>query len=216
MKSGHSRPASPIRCLAWPRAAVWSVLACFGVLALAGCSGMTADLHANGWQQKPQGELSYRVVRSATQRDDADQQQYETLVREGLAKFGFVEGSEAPRYLVSIAWASRPADVTVTDGACAAAPDECRTQASLDLPWSGRPWVHALTLRWLALPGGQEVYRVSVVKRDHDADERKAMPSLVQSALARFPYAGSPDWRVKLRVTDSGAAQVVSVVPVQR
>jgi hypothetical protein len=186
---------------------------------LAGCAGVTADVNVRGNLSEPaQGTVIYRFAQSPLQKDAGARSPYEPMLRAGLAKRGFVEGkADAARYLVSVAWATRPADVTVSAaGDCTDCPPAEQTSA-----WLGRPYMHTLTLRFFALPEGTEAYRVSVVKHDRDADAQQALPWLVAAALARLPYAGAPQWRVTLREPGaSGVAaapampEVVSVKPV--
>jgi hypothetical protein len=59
--------------------------------------------------------------------------------------------------------------------------------------------VHTLTLRFFALPDGHEAYKVSAEKRDRNANAQQALPYLVAGALAKMPYAGAPQWRVKMK-----------------
>lgn len=163
--------------------------------ALAGCAGVTADVNVRGNLSEPaQGATNYRFAQSPLQTEPGARAPYESMLREGLAKHGFVEGKpDAARYLVSVAWATRPADVTVsTTGGCT----DCPPAGQPSSAWLGRRYVHTLTLRFFALPEGTETYRVSVVKRDRDDDAGKALPWLVAGALARLPYAGAPQWRV--------------------
>jgi hypothetical protein len=171
--------------------------------ALAGCAGVNADVSARGaLPDAGQHAVVYRLARTPAEAQAASNPPYEALLRDGLAKRGFVD-SEADKaaYVVSVAWATRPADVGVAQGDCAPA---CEPAAGSSFPWFGRPYVHTLTLRFFALPGGAEAYRVSVVKRDRDANAQAALPYLVAGALAQLPYAGAPQWRVKLR--EAGAA----------
>jgi hypothetical protein len=73
-----------------------------------------------------------------------------------------------------------------------------------------------LTLRFFEQTSGSEVYTVSAVSEDHDADPLHAIPYLVKSALAQFPFADHADWRVKLRADAAdGSPKVVSMKPVQ-
>ncbi|WP_233868224.1 DUF4136 domain-containing protein [Paraburkholderia adhaesiva] len=188
---------------------------------LAGCAGVTTDVNARGGLPEPtQGTVNYRFAPSPVDGETGASSPAESMLRDGLATRGFVEGKpDAARYLVSVAWATRPAEVTaVTSGDCA---EGCAPAGQPSFPWFGKPYVHTLTLRFFALPEGTEAYRVSVMKRDRKADAQRALPYLVASALARLPYAGAPQWRVQLR--EPGAAgdaaarampDVVSVKPV--
>jgi len=193
---------------------------------LAGCAGVTADVDVRGSLSEPaQGAAKYRFAPTPVQTEADAASPYGAMLRDGLAKRGFaqVQGEhDAASYLVSVAWATRPADVTVTTkDDCADGLGSCPPAQGPTFPWFGRSYVHMLTLRFFALPEGTEAYRVSVVKRDRNADAREALPYLVTGALARLPYAGASRWRVKLRETgeqgDAGAGampEVVSVKPV--
>lgn len=185
---------------------------------LSGCAGVTADVNVRGNLSEPAQDVSnYRFAKSPLKTAGASAP-YESMMREGLAKRGFVEGKpDAARYLVSVAWATRPADVTVSAaGDCT----DCPSAKQASSAWLGQQYVHTLTLRFFALPEGVEAYRVSVVKHDRDADAGKALPWLVAGALARLPYAGAPQWRVTFGepgAAGSAAApampEVVSVKP---
>jgi hypothetical protein len=200
--------------------------------ALAGCAGVTADVDVRGNLSEPaQGGVKYRFAPAPVQIEAGATAPYEAMLRDGLARHGFAETQgehDAARYLVSVAWATRSADVTVTTkDDCPDGQDNCRPaqQQGAAFPWFGKAYVHTLTLRFFALPDGTEAYRVIVVKRDRDADAGVALPYLVTGALARLPYAGASQWRVKLREAGepgsagAGAArampEVVSVKPVQ-
>jgi hypothetical protein len=162
---------------------------------LAGCAGVTADVEATGGLPAA-STANYRFAPTPAQAEAGEILPAEALLREGLAQRGFNAGApESARYLVSVAWATRPADVKVLASGCSA---NCAPAEAPSLPWFGRPYVHTLTLRFFALPDGSDVYTVSAVKRDRNADARAALPYLVAAALARLPYAGAPQWRVKL------------------
>ncbi|WP_322061323.1 DUF4136 domain-containing protein [Paraburkholderia sp. J63] len=173
---------------------------------LAGCAGATADVRANGdLSATDAAPQTYRLARTPAQADAGEPLPYERLLRAGLAQRGFEESeSSAVRYLVSAAWASRLADVTVATGQCTGG---CVPTEGPSLPWFGKRYVHTLTLRFFALPDGHEAYKVSVEKRDRNADAQQALPYLVAGALARLPYAGAPQWRVKLKEAAPGVDQ---------
>lgn len=192
-------------------------------VALAGCAGASADVQASGSlsAMHTEGPAStsptYRLARTPAQADANEHLPYEALLRAGLAQRGFQEGAgDAAHYLVSAAWASRPADVTVATGDCQGG---CAPAEGPSLPWFGHRYVHTLTLRFFALPDGHEAYKVSAEKRDRSADAQQALPYLVAGALAKMPYAGAPQWRVKMKeaVTEPGGAplmpEVTSVKP---
>jgi hypothetical protein len=188
--------------------------------ALAGCAGASADVQASGGLPSmaaagaSAATSTYRFARTPAQADAGDKLPYEALLREGLAQRGFQQGSpDAARYLVSAAWASRPADVTVATGDCKGG---CTPTEGPSLPWFGHRYVHTLTLRFFTLPDGQEAYKVSAEKRDRNPDAQQALPYLVAGALAKMPYAGAPQWRVKMKdATPAGAMpEVTSVTPI--
>ncbi|WP_321961308.1 DUF4136 domain-containing protein [Paraburkholderia sp. J7] len=192
------------------------------LVALAGCASVTTDVAATGALPAAANQgASYRFAPTPAQADAGEMLPYQALLSDGLAQRGFSAGSpDAARFLVSVAWATRPADVKVVDGDCGAG---CVPAEGPSLPWFGRPYVHTLTLRFFALPDGGEVYKVSAVKHDRNADAREAVPYLVAGALARLPYAGAPQWRVKLKSppnvgTDQtpGMPEVLSVSPVDK
>ncbi len=180
--------------------------------ALAGCAGVSADVQASGGLPSMGAASTYRFARTPVQADAGDKLPYEALLSEGLAQRGFEQGADAARYLVSAAWASRPADVTVATGDCTGG---CAPAEGPSLPWFGHRYVHTLTLRFFTLPDGHEAYKVSTEKRDRNPDAHQALPYLVASALAKMPYAGAPQWRVKMKeATPAGAMpEVTSVTP---
>ncbi|MDR3097252.1 MAG: DUF4136 domain-containing protein [Paraburkholderia sp.] len=177
--------------------------------ALAGCAGASADIRASGeLSATGAAATTYRLARTPAQAAAGEPLPYEPLLRAGLAQRGFKEGTpEAARYLVSAAWASRPADVTVATSNPANCAGGCVPSEGPSLPWFGTRYVHTLTLRFFALPDGHEAYKVSAEKRDRNADAQQALPYLVAGALARLPYAGAPQWRVKLKEAEPAAGQ---------
>lgn len=197
--------------------------------ALAGCAGATADVRATGeLGATGAGAATYRLARTPAQAEAGKPLADEPLLRAALAQRGFQEGTtENARYLVSAAWASRPDDVTVAthtadgSGSCIGG---CVPSEGPPLPWFGKRYVHTLTLRFFTLPDGHEAYKVSAEKRDHNADAQQALPYLVAGALARLPYAGAPQWRVKLEEAAPAAGQtgapampdVISVTPLEQ
>lgn len=194
------------------------ILMCAALAAasLTGCAGLSADVHTANPSATLQGERTYAIARMPSQEADADHPPFEPLLREELAKQGFVEAAGQPaHYLLSIAYETRPANVGVGVKDCA--PGDCAREP--ETPFSlfgGRAYQHVLTLRFFERASGQEVYKVSAVSRDHDADPLRAMPALVKSALAKFPFDAPPDWRVKLRANEPGSVPgVVSVKPLQ-
>lgn len=182
---------------------------------LAGCAGVTTGLETHGaLPAAHQPPASYRIERTPAQQALADDPPYEAVLRAGLAKRGFVQVQDGATYLVTVAWATRPADVDVGTDDC---PQDCLPPTPPMFPWGGRPYLHQLTLRFFALPDGRPVYKVTAVKRDRDADARAALPYLVASALAQLPDEGGSQWRVRLddapAATDGALPRVVSVAP---
>ena len=186
---------------------------------LAGCAGPSADVHtaarANTAPTLP-GESTYTITRIPSQEASADHQRFEALVRDELAKHGFADTPDKPaHYLLSIAYATRPANVSVSTSDCA--PADCAHQAETPFSLFGsRVYQHSLTLRFFDHASGEARYKVSAITNDRDADPLHAMPTLVKSALAKLPFDAPSDWRVKLRTDKSGGApEVLSVKPLQ-
>ncbi len=197
---------------------VKTILICAALAArsLTGCAGLSADVHTANPSAVLQGERTYTIARMPSQDASTDHPQFETMLRDELAKNGFTDtAGQSAHYLLSIAYDTRPAIVGV--GAKDCAPGAC--ERSPEPPFAlfgGRAYQHALTLRFFEQSSGQEVYKVSAASSDRDADPLHAMPALVKSALAKFPFDAPPDWRVKLRTDQAGGVpDVVSVKPLQ-
>ncbi|HYS64680.1 MAG TPA: DUF4136 domain-containing protein [Paraburkholderia sp.] len=197
---------------------VKAILICAALAAasLTGCAGPSAEVHTANPAAELQGERTYTIARMPSQDASADHPQFETAVRDELAKNGFVDMTGKPaHYLLSIAYDTRPAAIGAGVKDCAAG--DCGRQS--EPPFSlfgGRAYRHSLTLRFFERTSGQEVYKVSAMSSDRDGDALHAMPALVKSALAKLPFDAPPDWQVKLRTDKtSGALNVVSVKPVQ-
>jgi hypothetical protein len=193
------------------------ICAALTVASLTGCAGLNADVHtaAANATAALQGEPTYTIARTASQDASADQPQFEALLRDELAKRGFVDTTgKRAHYLLSIAYGTRPATVEVGGKDCA--PGNCgKTQAPFAL-FGGRAYQHSLTLRFFEQSNGEERYKVRAVIADRNADPLQAMPLLVKSALAKLPFEAPADWRVKLRLDKaSGVPDVLSVKPLQ-
>ncbi|MEX3790425.1 DUF4136 domain-containing protein [Paraburkholderia sp. BR14374] len=196
--------------------------AALAAASLTACAGLGADVHtvsANGADRAVvlQGEQTYSLARTQSQDVSADHPQVEKLLRDELAKHGFVDTAGKPaHYLLSIAYSTRPASIGIGGGDCA--PADCG--AGSDGPGAllfGRKYLHALTLRFFDYASGTERYKVSAVYSDRDADPLHALPLLVKTALAKLPYDAPADWRVKLSIDKaSGAPNVESMEPLQR
>ncbi|MFM0737510.1 DUF4136 domain-containing protein [Paraburkholderia xenovorans] len=197
-----------------------AILICAALVAasLTGCAGLNADVHTAHPSAALQGERTYTIARTPSQDASADHSQFEALLRNELLKHGFVVSTDKPaHYLLSIAYDTRPATVGVTATDCAG--DECgrpTAPAPSFALFGGRAYQHALSLRFFERASGVEVYKVRATSSDRDADPLHAMPVLVKSALAKFPFDAPPDWRVKLRADKTGGVpDVVSVKPLQ-
>lgn len=190
---------------------------------LGGCAGVTTMVEARGGlpnepqtHPHPQTQATYRLARTPAEDALPGLPPYEPLLRDGLAKRGFAQQDAhgEAQFLVSVAWATQPADVDVRTEDCER---DCIRSTGPGFPWFGQSYLHLLTLRFFALPAGNPVYKVTSVKRDHDADAERALPYLVAGALAQLPYAGAPQWRVKLGDTHAPGTlpDVMSVKPVE-
>ncbi|WP_144137445.1 DUF4136 domain-containing protein [Paraburkholderia sp. BCC1884] len=197
---------------------VKAILICAALVAvsLTGCAGLSTDVHTANPAASFAGARTYTIARPPSQDASASAPSFETLLRAELAKQGFVDTQDLPaHYLLSIAYDTRPATISVATKDCP--PGECdrATPAPFSL-FDGPVYQHGLTLRFFERASGREIYKVSAMSRDRDADALHAMPSLVKSALARFPFDAPPDWRVKLRAHAAGGVpEVTSVKPLQ-
>jgi hypothetical protein len=189
--------------------------AALAAASLTGCAGLNADVHTANPAAALQGEPTYTIARMASQDASADHPQFEALLRDELAKRGFVDtAGKSAHYRLSIAYDTRPATVTVGGKDCT--PGDChKAEAPFSL-FGGRAYQHSLTLRFFERTSGEERYKVSAVIADRDADPLHAMPVLVKSALAKLPFDAPSDWRVKLQQDKaSGVPKVISVQPLQ-
>ena len=184
---------------------------------LTGCAGLNADVHTANPAAALQGEPTYAIARLPSQDASADHPQFEALLRDELARRGFVEAAGKPaHYLLSIAYDTRPRAIGVGAGAGDCSPGDCPKPAVPFSLFGGRTYQHSLTLRFFERTSGDERYKVSAVIADRDADPLHAMPLLVKSALAKFPFDAPPIWRVKLQQDKaSGVPTVISVKPLQ-
>ncbi|WP_233805579.1 DUF4136 domain-containing protein [Paraburkholderia sp. HP33-1] len=196
--------------------------AAMAAASLTGCANLSADVHSvsgNGADHAValQGEQTYSFARTQPQDDSADHPQAEKLLREELAKHGFVDTAGKPaHYLLSMAYSTRPASIGVGGEDCA--PPDCGAGGDgLGALLLGREYQHALTLRFFDYGSGTERYKVSAVFFDRDADPLHAQPLLVKTALAKLPFDPPADWRVKFSVDQaSGVPNVESMKPLQR
>ena len=196
--------------------------AALAAASLTGCAGLSADVHtvANDGVDHAvalQGEQTYTLARTQPQDDSADHPQAEKLLRDELAKHGFVDMAGKPaHYLLSVAYGTRPASIGIGGNECA--PTDCGAgSGGLGALLFGREYQHALTLRFFDYASGTERYKVSAVFTDRDADPLAALPLLVTTALAKLPFDAPADWRVKLSIDKaSGVPNVESMQPLQR
>jgi hypothetical protein len=187
--------------------------AALAAASLAGCAGLNADVHTANSAAALRGDPSYTIARMPSQDAGEDLPRVEALLRDELAKRGFVAAAgNGAHYLLSIAYDTQPATVGVGGENCA--PSDC---AKADAPFSlfgGAAYQHSLTLRFFERTSGEERYKVRAVIADRDADPQHAMPVLVKSALAKFPFDAWSDWRVNLTQDKaSGVPSVLSVKP---
>ncbi|MFM0202190.1 DUF4136 domain-containing protein [Paraburkholderia fungorum] len=198
---------------------VKTILICAALAAasLSGCAGLSADVHTANPSAALGGEHTYAIARMPSQDASADHPQFETLLRDELARDGFIDSADKPtHYLLSVAYDTRPGGVGVNVKDCVPGTCERSPEAPFSL-FGGRVYQHTLTLRFFERSSGQEVYKVSAASSDRDADPLHAMPALVKSALAKFPFDAPPDWRVKLRNEKTGGLpEVVSIKPLQQ
>ncbi|SMG58850.1 hypothetical protein [Paraburkholderia susongensis] len=187
---------------------------------LTGCAGLSADVHATRPGETAaalQGEPTYTLSRTQPQEDSADYPQTEKLLRDELARHGFVDAEGKPaHYRLSMAYSTRPVSVGVGGKDCE--PADCAgASGGLGSLFFGPEYHHALTLRFFDYASGMERYKVSAVFVDRNADPLHALPVLVKTALARLPFDEPADWRVKLSVDQaSGTPNVESMKPLQR
>lgn len=189
---------------------------------LTGCAGPSADVHAVSSAGAShtialQGEQTYSLARTQPQDDSADHFQVERLLRDELAKHGFVDTTDEPaHYLLSIAYSTRPASIGIEGNDCA--PADCSAGSDgVGALLFGRQYQHVLTLRFFDYASGTESYKVNAVFKDRDADPLHALPLLVKTALARLPFDAPTQWRVKLNVDKaSGVPNIESMQPLER
>ncbi|HKR38086.1 MAG TPA: DUF4136 domain-containing protein [Paraburkholderia sp.] len=179
------------------------------IAGLAGCTGVTADVQATGAHIVMQGERTYAIVRSPSQRTGGVLEQYEALIRSELRNYGLVNGAgDQARYMMSLAFDTRPAVVGVSAGDCRGG--ICDGPKSPVFPGFGRRYEHSLTLRFFEAMSGTEVYKVIATSGDRDADPAHSAPYLVKSALAQFPFPAQGSWRITLRAGEGVAGPEVA------
>ncbi|WP_408638636.1 DUF4136 domain-containing protein [Paraburkholderia ginsengisoli] len=189
--------------------------AALAAASLTGCAGLNADVHTANPSAGLQGDPTYTITRLPSQDASGDHPQFESLLRDELAKRGFVAAAgNGAHYLLSIAYDTQPAVVGIGGKDCA--PSDCGKADAPFALFGGTAYQHSLTLRFFERTSGEERYKVRAVIADRDADPLHAMPVLVTSALAKFPFDASSDWRVKLKQDKAGGVpSVISVKPLQ-
>ncbi|AFT89756.1 DUF4136 domain-containing protein [Paraburkholderia phenoliruptrix] len=198
---------------------VKAILICAALAAatLTGCTGLHADVHTATPATALPGERTYAFARMPTQGASSDHAQFETALRDELAKQGFADTAGRPaHYVLSVGYETRLATIGVGRSDCAAG--DCGRQSGAPFSLFGaRAYRHTLTLRFFERASGREVYEVSAASTDRDPDPLQAAPALIKSALAQFPFQAPADWRVKLRMDEArGVPDVVSVQPLDR
>jgi hypothetical protein len=164
---------------------------------LAGCAGVRTDVRASSTQSDLAFEHSYAIARSPVQEASDEQIRYEALVRAELVRYGLVDSETgSARYVLSIAYDTRPAGVVVDAKDCKDM--SCNNPGAPGFFMFSRTYRHSLTLRFFDPANGDEVYKVNAASRDGDADSQHAIPYLVKSALTELPFAPDQTWRVKL------------------
>lgn len=182
---------------------------------LAGCSSLTTGVsaHAPVSTFGAQG-ASYVFGHTDAQNTDADYVRVEARVRAKLAASGLVEAPAAQAtYRVTVAYATQPAKVRVSTTTCGGANQPCLSAdgpAPFSLPFSGPLYRHTLALRVVAMNSGKLVYAVVAATQDHHPEVLEAEPLLVDSALARVPFA-TGNWYVHAKRHDGQPPQVVSI-----
>ncbi|WP_183085328.1 DUF4136 domain-containing protein [Trinickia fusca] len=195
---------------------LWATL---GVAMLSACAGVTTGVRATPGADLAPGEHTYALAPAPLPDADGRTAHYAVFVTQALARRGFATApAQTAHYRVSLAYDTHAAAVHVTHIDCAASGATCDAgdkDEDVDAPaaWFGsRAYVHSLTLRFFDRASGREVYKVRAAKRDGDAELDRAMPYLVESALARVPFMGERDWEVKLRGGEEGATPSIAVV----
>jgi hypothetical protein len=190
----------------------------FLVCMLTGCASAYVDTSSIGGQGLQGGDATYQFHRAAWQEKSSTQARIEALLKAELEKHALreVRGADArPRYILSIAWDARPSEVRAQEPAYNEGMDAC-TDASVthsNVASVRGGYLHELVLTVFDHGTGREIYRVTAVFCDRDAELGHAVAFLVKGALARFPYTGTHAWRVKLRPAENprATADVIAV-----
>lgn len=170
---------------------------------------------------------TYAFARSPEQQNSIEQSTYEAQVANGLSKYSFRAAPEASaRYKVELAYSIRGDLMTVRQPVYY---DPWPMYGPYGRPywgpWGGwgpyGPWgpgpasyvdqtypiyVHALQIRMTDRASGREVYKVTAMNSGGEASLIRAMPYLIQSALADFPLGNGTVRTVRIPVDGSGGA----------
>jgi hypothetical protein len=170
---------------------------------------------------------TYAFARSPEQQNSIEQSTYEAQVANELSKYSFRAAPEASaRYKVELAYSIRGDVMTVRQPVYY---DPWPMYGPYGRPywgpWGGwgpyGPWgpgpasyvdqtfpiyVHALQIRMTDRASGREVYKVTAMNSGGEASLIRAMPYLIQSALADFPLGNGTVRTVKIPLGGSGGA----------
>ncbi|SAL19012.1 DUF4136 domain-containing protein [Caballeronia telluris] len=170
---------------------------------------------------------TYAFARSPEQQNSIEQSTYEAQVASELSKYSFRAVPEASaRYKVELAYSIRGDLMTVRQPVYY---DPWPMYGPYGRPywgpWGGwgpyGPWgpgpasyvdqiypiyVHALQIRMTDRASGREVYKVTAMNSGGEASLIRAMPYLIQSALADFPLGNGTVRTVRIPIDGSGGA----------
>jgi hypothetical protein len=187
---------------------------------LCGCAYVKTDVNAVDLSDALAGERTYALAQAPSQESDPDGARTQVIVREELAKDGFVTApNDRARYLLLTSFGTRLATIGTYSGDCKLDSDGCQSdEASPGFHlFGGSQYRHSLTLRFLDRKTGQPMYKVTATYLDRNADPYHGTEYLVRSALARFAHGGQENWQVQLHTVDSGGVPiVVSIKPRER
>lgn len=169
---------------------------------------------------------TYAFARSPEQQNSIEQTTYEVLVANELSKYAFRQVPEASaHYRVELAYSIRGDVMTVRQPLYY---DPWPMYGPYGRPywgpwgaWGpyGGPWgpasygyvdqsypifIHALQIRMTDQSTGREVYKVTAMNSGGESSLIRAMPYLVQSALADFPLGNGTVRTVKIPLDNAG------------
>ena len=117
------------------------ICAALAAASLTGCAGLSADVHtadAANAAAALQGERTYTIARMPSQEASADHSQFESLLMDELTKQGFFAATAGTaRYLLSVAYDTRPATIGVNENGCTSG--DCRRGPDAPFSLSGGP-----------------------------------------------------------------------------